>query len=111
MALITLTDVTPYGVGWLETMAVNIGGDPRRSINLYNSVALGTCDGTYSIWVKKGDDPWLKFGDDIAIAGSTRGHALTDREGLNCFDKLYVSKDVAANAESWFMTTSGNMGY
>lgn len=115
--MITLVEATPYDVvpavpPWDEaTMAQNIGGDARRALCFYNSVPAGICDGTYSVWGKKGSGVWVRIGDVITIAGSDRGHAIAHMEGINSFDKLHVSASAGFAAESWFLASGGNMGY
>jgi hypothetical protein len=106
-----LSPITPYGLGWTETMSIRIGGDPKRTICLQNSFVPGTCDGDYHIWVKKGANPWVQYGDPIVLAGTQQAHAMENLEGINCFDRLYVSAGKFSQADFWFMTTSGNQGY
>lgn len=109
--MITITDVTPYDVAWDETtMPVNIGGDPRRCVCLYREAGAGTCNGVYSVWVRKGTAPWVRVGSNITVAGSERGHAIASMEVMNSFTKLYVCRVGAANADRWFVSSSGNTG-
>ena len=112
--MLTLTAVTPFDLAWDEaTMPVNIGGDSRRAICLYKSVA-GTCDGVYSIWARNtsfSTNPWVRLGAAVTVAASAQGHALVDMEEINCFDKLYVSGAAGAAADRWFLASGGNQGY
>ena len=113
--MIVLTAVTPFDPGWNEaTMPVNIGGDARRAICLYRAAGAGTCDGTYRIWARNtsfATNPWVRVGAPIAVAASAQGHAITNMEELNCFNKLYVSADGGAAADNWFLASGGNQGY
>jgi hypothetical protein len=115
--MITLVAATPYDAvpavpPWDEaTMAQNIGGDSRRAICFYNTAGGGTCDGTYSIWGRKGTDEWVRIGAPIVIAGSTQGHAIPDMEEINTFNKIHVSADGGAAANRWFLASGGNQGY
>jgi len=105
-----ISTVTPYDLAWDETtMPLNIGGDARRAICLYDT-GLGVCDGMYSVWGRKGTNPWARIGDTIAVAGSTIGHVIADMEAINSFNKVYVSVDVVS-CDSWFLASSGRMGY
>lgn len=93
-------------------MAVRIGGDPHRSICLYNSAGAGSdVDGVYSVWAKNGDNPWVRIGDEITPTPTEEGHAIVPMDTINCFDKVYVSADVKSHADNWFLTYSGNQGY
>jgi len=109
--MIILTATTPYDPAWDEvTMPSNIGGDSRRTICLYKTVA-GTCDGVYSVWARKGTNPWVRLGAAITVAASVQGHSIVNMESINSFDKIYVSAAAGANADRWFLTSGGNMGY
>ena len=104
-----LTAITPYDGAFDESVAVNIGGDPRRTICIYNTVGADV-DGIYSIYVKKGSDPWLRWGA-VNLALTPKCYSIPDMEGINCFDKLLVIHDKFANGDQWFLTSSGNQGY
>lgn len=112
-----LYEATPYDAApavppWNETtMPINIGGDARRSICLYNNAGVGICDGTYLVWAKKGSNPWVRVGAPIVVAGSSVGHAIVSMETINTFDKLYVSIVAGAAADRWFLASGGNQGY
>lgn len=107
--MITLTDKTPYSIGFDESSAINIGGDARRCICFYNSSG-SDCNGTYTIWGKKDESPWVQIGDAVTLSAAPKGYAITGYEVFNTFTKIYVNKETASNATHWFMVSGGRRG-